>query len=266
MRRRTRLATVAAALVVGWSTTAVAQTVVVTPDDTQGWKSTGTQGGGTVGITSEQPRSGSGSLEMNTSGSSGRVRYIQGGSGLFASSMGKVSEINSLSFDWFRSSASTAAAHFSPAFRLHVTDGVKSSELIWEFVYSNPKTAAPTDGWQTVNLLASDQLFYQYAGGVTLSPSGAQINESFGDWLARYGSNAKLKGISVGFGSGASGTFEGYVDNVRLGFAGKDATTWNFETHAVSTVPEPASMLLLASGLLALGGLAVVRKRGHARG
>lgn len=265
MRRRTRLATVAAALVVGWSTAAVAQTVVVTPDDTQGWKSTGTQGGGTVGITAEQPRSGSGSLEMNTSGSSGRVRYIQGGTSAFGSSMGKVSEINSLSFDWFRSSASTAAAHFSPAFRVHVGDGFKSSELIWEFVYSNPKTAAPTDGWQSVNLLASDQLFYKYAGGVVTS-GGAQVNQSFGDWLASYGKNAKVVGISVGFGSGASGTFEGYVDNVRLGFAGKDATTWNFETHAVSTVPEPASMLLLASGLLALGGLAVVRKRGHARG
>ncbi len=263
MRIGNRLVVAAATLLVGWSSSAVAQTIVVTPDDTQGWTSTGTQGGGTVGITTEQPRSGGGSLEMNTSGNSGRVRYVQGGTSVF----GKPSEINALSFDWFRSSASTAAAHFSPAFRVHIGDDSMISELIWEFVYSYPKTAAPTDGWQTVNLLASDQLFYQYAGGVTFNPAGAQINQTFGDWLANnYTSDARVVAISVGFGSGANGTFEGYVDNVTLGFAGKDATTWNFETQAISTVPEPASVLLFASGLLALGGLAAVRRRGQAQG
>lgn len=74
-----------------------------------------------------------------------------------------------------------------------------------------------------------------------------------------YSSDAVVYGLSVGVGSYWPGKYKGYVDNVLLSFNGTDGSTKvaindNFELP----VPEPATLLLLCSGL---AFLAVRRKR-----
>jgi len=60
--------------------------------------------------------------------------------------------------------------------------------------------------------------------------------------------------VNAGFGSGWPNTFVGAVDNITFGFNGQ-YTTYNFEV-----VPEPASMLVLGSGLVSMMALRRRRK------
>ena len=73
----------------------------------------------------------------------------------------------------------------------------------------------------------------------------------------RLSTATAILGIEFGIGSGWNGSFAGAVDNVRVGFAGADATTFNFEL-ARNEVPEPASLALLALGAF---GIAAARRR-----
>ena len=77
------------------------------------------------------------------------------------------------------------------------------------------------------------------------------------------GPNGAAAGVAVGIGCRWPHAYEGFVDNVRLGFEGQNtlAVNTNFD---VTTVPEPSTTALLAVGMFALG-FAARRRAGNMR-
>jgi len=99
-----------------------------------------------------------------------------------------------------------------------------------------------------------------WAGGSFVDPNAtgacAQSGFNLGD--------ASIYGVALGVGSNWPDQYQGYVDWLQLTFNGGEETgefaVWsNFELPE-TTVPEPGSMALLATGLVGLG-IAGLRKR-----
>ncbi|BCW99848.1 MAG: hypothetical protein KatS3mg024_2675 [Armatimonadota bacterium] len=84
-------------------------------------------------------------------------------------------------------------------------------------------------------------------------------NRTLSDWVNLMPS-ARVLGISAGIGSGWTGTFDGAVDNITIGF-GSSVTTYNFEL-AAAPVPEPVFFQMGA--LMGLSGLGLLRLRRRA--
>jgi hypothetical protein len=212
----------------------------------------------TAGITTTQPRSGNGSVEMSLTDGSGKADYVYSWGYVEGRTLGNLS---ALSYDWFRDGSSTVAGHLQPALRLtYDADGNPlttgdTGYLIFEQVYNAPSfnDPVPTNQWVSSNIIGANFWMRQFAPGNTV--------ESFDNTLAEWmggahpsgvadvlSANSAILGLEFGIGSGWNGTFRGNVDNVTFGF-GRDSTTFNFETRAAD-VPEPASLALVGLGLL----------------
>ncbi|VXC05406.1 PEP-CTERM sorting domain-containing protein [Massilia sp. 9I] len=219
-----------------------------------------------AGITSANPRSGNGSVEMSSTDASGKADYAYTWGFVNNRTLGNV---NSIGFDWFRAPG-TSAEHLAPAMRLlYDADGNAATTedrgyLIWEQVYNGTTLQ---NQWVSSSL--ENQYFWQrqFSPGYTVE----DYDMTLANWASGMAPNAQnvasydqlsastaILGIEFGIGSGWAGTFRGFIDNARIGFAGEEATTFNFET-AASQVPEPASLALL--GLGALGFAARRRKQ-----
>ena len=236
------------------------------------WVYNNTRGGGSVGIRNNYPRSGNGSVYFNSPDRFGKadIEYfvapvLVGGN--FApnpynpsSILGPLADLSHLSYQWYRDGSSTAPNHLHPVLRLgilrvnHQDNSINLGYLVFERIYNGFSGAAPTDSWQSDNIIGSNYGLWATAslGFGDPNVNFSQVFKTLSGWVsAANDANATLYVISVnaGIGSGWNGTFTGAVDNITFGFGG-NYTTYNFEV-----VPEPASMLALGSGLIGLLGL-----------
>ncbi|HTL05874.1 MAG TPA: PEP-CTERM sorting domain-containing protein [Gemmatimonadales bacterium] len=244
---------------------------------------------GTVGITGNNPRSGNGSLEATTSGSLFDWAFFQrlatGGA------FGLLSSVNCVTFDWFRAGytlppdapASLLAETWqeqTPVLRLMVRDVVNgqvfNSQLVWERWYNTLGVLSPTpnDQWNYEDL--TGQLFWRHFDGGNVYTNAGCANGAFdgsanlqtydlSGWVSNcYSSSAVVYGIMIGLGSSWPGAYHANLDNVQLAFDGQSgfAVQDNFElTNPTTVTPEPGTIVLLLTGFVVIGGMALVRRK-----
>ncbi|MEO1230591.1 MAG: hypothetical protein AAFZ18_16965 [Myxococcota bacterium] len=167
------------------------------------------------------------------------------GQGLQPSELGfgRLSDLRRASYRWYRDSSSTATPFLATAFRLMVhdpDDGEYGSTwyLVYEPVYAGYHPTVPVDTWVRSNVHSSTVWRYPVYLNGQLPPADYCRNHSSEcyrydrtplDW--EFGPNAVVISVQLTTGGGWSGTYRGYVDDVRLRFRGRQGGRhiWNFE-------------------------------------
>lgn len=215
---------------------------------TSSWQilSSSTLGGGvSVSYSEPDPNGGEGSIYFNYNDSSG---FELTGLETFASDVvieaegfnvrqngfGYLTDLERLSFHWYRSSVSNVRPALVPAMRIFVMDGPDVYALIWEAIY-NQVRVAPDNIWVLSDI--TEDFFWRspvYVDGDYLTVYDCretrydcyQYRRTLADW--GFGANAKIIGLNIQVGSGWRGRFNGYVDLVEL-LVGGEAFFWDFE-------------------------------------
>lgn len=234
---------------------------VVTPSNPQGWFGvtyygpTGTDpgSGASAAITSTYARNGNGSAQITLGdalNSEADWAMTFGGGATYS-----LSSLSALSYDWYRSSSSSANGIIAPAFALGMSDG---TFLIYEYAYNHAGNPA-VDTWTTENILN---------GNFWSTGNGTGVCDRYGAFqtLSYFNSNCfggagEFHTLDMYMGYAYAGTFDGAVDNVQMTVTGGPSLNVNFEVDAVNVVPEPGSVALVAAGLLGVGFAARRRKR-----
>ena len=223
-----------------------------------GWFYNNVRNSTTVGISTANPQSGNGSVSfVAPANGKADVEFLPG------RSLGALSGLSSMSYDWYRVGTSGAADHLHPSLRVLVDrDGNLATNdrgyLVFERTYNN--LATPEDSWVTDTIGANTFLWNTRFFTTTIT---AQTNinatpypydATLAEWQA-FMPSAAIVGFSSGVGSGW-GSFTGAVDNISWTING--VTTLNNFEVAAADVPEPASVALLGLGLM---GLVAARRR-----
>lgn len=237
------------------------------------WYYNNVRSGGQAGIGTQYPREGNGAATLaGPANAKADIEYLPnavnvGGNFTGTTSLGTFSSLSALSYDWYRSSASTAASHLHPALRVLLdldgnlaTTGDRGG-LVYEFVYNGGAvgTAVATDQWVSTAVTGTTKLWNFGLGiGTAANINGTPYpyDATLAEWQ-RYAPDAAIIGFSAGIGSGW-GPFSGAVDNIAWTIRGEPATS-NFEVRAAeNAVPEPGSAALAIAALL--GAAATVRR------
>lgn len=249
------------------------------PIGSTGWYYNNTRNGGTVGINSSQAHSGDGSIHFQTINSNSKADIellgnatSVAGNYTATAPLGSLSNLTSLSYDWYRDSSSTTNGHHHPILRLLIDlDGntATSSDrrsLTFERAYNIPLSDAPVDTWVTENIFS-----YNSGAGANLWANGSATMNPYQITLAEWqagidnldgnlnSASAVILGISIGVGSAWMNSSSMWVDNVQVSFSGV-TDSYNFEV-AAQVVPEPGT----ASQVL-IGFLQCLRRRRPAKG
>jgi hypothetical protein len=242
-----------------------------------GWYYNNVRNTGLAGINSTFARSGNGSASMVTAfgpgGNSSKadIELLSGGVNLggnfyASSSFGRLGDLTSLSYDWYRDSVSENETGQHAVVRILVdADGDLSTTgdrggLVFERAY-NGGGAVPTDAWVTEDIFAygggNGANMWTFGAGMTFAQEGYGVDLS--EWMAGAGTidgDSAVLGFSMGVGSGWAPSL-GAVDNFTFGFGGS-STTYNFETAGGQVIPSPLAGVMGAAGLF---GVAGVRRR-----
>jgi len=237
---------------------AFAANTVVTPASPNGWGPTDVRTDATVGITADQPRDGLGSLRFTTNtvtSGQDKADFTK----TWTSATRTLGNLSGVSYEYYRASSSTTAAHLGPVLRLswlqdNAPAGLGPEDhtgyLIWEQIY-NGINPVPTNAWQSQNLFSTGKFWMRLVSGPnTVGGCGKTIqnfNATLNDWLTAnpqgiagdcvapdLDANTLITGVNTGVGSGWGATFLGYVDSVVVAF-GADVESANFEPNPACT-------------------------------
>jgi hypothetical protein len=263
------------------------------------WNEDAANTGGTVAISGANPFRGNGSLRLTIAGSMNDwVFYARTAGAPESEYWGLLSQVNRVGMSWYRQALAISSSvpenspfHVqSPVLRLLVRDFFEGqpiySHLVWEYWYNQVNRPAATqfayNTWFTEDM--SNQVFWRHLvtpndaskysnlnnqcdyGAFAGSPELARLTTH--GWSNCYSPSAQVFGIMVGLGSAWPDQYLGFVDFVHLGFEEGESGSrlalfdnFEFPDDPVSTIPEPATVILLGSGLAGLLGVQWVRRR-----
>jgi hypothetical protein len=214
------------------------------------WVQRNVGGNATVGITTNYARSGNGSAFFQGTDGNSKADLE-----LVFESATSLSNVRSLSYDWYRDAASTNNPIQVNSLRLMVASGQATTYLIFEPYYNGQANPAPTGSWQS-STITGDSIVWSNNTLLNLPANTNSCNvgcfAKLSDWQAAN-PNALVYGLSSGIGSGWSGAYQGAIDNVSYDFGSFGSNSYNFEVNAV---PEPATWAMMIGGFAFVGAAA----------